>query len=64
MVVGDGTVRSSNAISKENLHGKPNGLGGTASPIGRRPPRSRQQEVRAFIVAMKPGSINRWSEGR
>jgi hypothetical protein len=63
-VVGDGTVGSSNTISKENLPEKPLVSVSQPPPEGQELRGIRWQEVRAFIVAGKPGNINRWSEGR
>jgi hypothetical protein len=58
-------VGRSNEISRESRCVQAEGDRATASPKG--PVSDAPLDtpaVRAFIVAMKPESINRWSEGR
>jgi hypothetical protein len=59
-------VGRSNGISREILLGTARSVTQNQPlPKGQRRCRgSAEGEVRAFIVAMKPGSINRRSEGR
>ena len=65
-MVGGGTVGSSNTISRESRLGK--AVYAAAEPVSPTGPEEAAEHaesaVRAFVVAKKPGSINRWSEGR